>query len=125
VKSARGSIVLGWIVKIVVLLAILGVASFETGAIIVSKVTADRVAIDAAQEAGQVLASSRDASRAEEAARRVAAKDDVAVISFKIIAGGKYVEVTCSKKASTFIVQHIGFMKRFATAKSTHDGLVQ
>jgi hypothetical protein len=125
VKSARGSIVLGWIVKIVVLLAILGVASFETGAIIVSKVTADRVAIDAAQEAGQVLASSRDASRAEEAARSVAAKDGVRVIGFKVIAGGKYVEVTCSKKASTFIVQHVGFLKRFATAKSTHDGLVQ
>jgi hypothetical protein len=125
VKSARGSIVLGWIVKLIVLLAILGVASFETGAIIVSKVTADRVAIDAAQEAGQVLATSRDASKAEEAARRVAAKDEVIVTSFKVIAGGKYVEVTCSKKASTFIVQHIGFLKRFATANSTHDGLVQ
>ncbi|HEV2686016.1 MAG TPA: hypothetical protein VGW79_05215 [Actinomycetota bacterium] len=124
-KGERGGIVLGWIFKIVLLLAILAVASFETGAIIVSKVTADRVAIDAAQEAGQVLASSRDASKAEETAREVAAKDEVTLVRFRVIAGGKYVEVTVSKKASTFMVQHIGFLKRFATARSTHDGLVQ
>ncbi len=124
-KSARGGIVLGWIFKLIVLLAILGVASFETGAIIVSKVTADRVAIDAAQEAGRVYAGSRDPDKAKQAAVQVAAKDGVTVTAFQIIAGGKYVQVTCSKKASTFIVQHIGFLKRFATAKSTHDGLVQ
>lgn len=124
-KSARGGIVLGWILKIVVLLAILAVASFETGAIIVSKVTVDRVAIDAAQEAGQVFATSHDESKAEDTAREVAAKDGVAVTHFKVVTGGKYVEVTCSKKASTFIVQHVGFLKRFATARSTHDGLVQ
>ena len=124
-KSERGGIILGWFVKIIVLLAILGVASFETGAIIVSKVTADRVAIDAAQEAGRVYAGSRDVDKAEQAARQVAAKDGVSVTSFHVIAEGKYVEVTCTKKASTFIVQHIGFLKRFATARSTHDGLVQ
>lgn len=124
-RSARGGIVLGWIFKIVVLLAILGVASFETGAIIVSKVTVDRVAIDASQEAGRVYAGSRDADKAEQAAKQVAAKDGVSVTGFRIIAEGKYVEVTCTKKASTFIVQHVGFLKRFATARSTHDGLVQ
>jgi len=125
VNGARGGIVLGWIFKIIVLLAILGVASFETGAIIVSKVTADRVAIDAAQEAGRVYAGSRDIDKAKDAAMQTAAKDGVTVTGFRVIADGKYVEVTCSKKASTFIVQHIGFLTRFATAKSTHDGLVQ
>jgi hypothetical protein len=125
VNSARGGIVLGWLLKIVLLLAILGVAAFETGAIIVAKATVDRVTIDAAQEAGQVLASSHDLTKAREAADKVAAKDGVIVTGLRVIDGGKHVEVTCSKKASTFIVQHIGFLKRFATAKATHDGAVQ
>jgi len=125
VRSARGGIVLGWIFKIIVLLAILGVASFETGAIIVSKVTADRVAIDAAQEAGRVYAGSRDIDKATEAAKQIAAKDGVTVIDVHPIAQGKYIQVTVSKKASTFLVQHIGFLRRFATAKSTHVGVVQ
>jgi hypothetical protein len=125
VSDARGGIILGWIVKIIVLLAILGAASFETGAIIVSKVTADRVAIDAAQEAGQVYATSHDIDKARAAAKQVASKDNVTVLDVHAIADGKYVEVTCSKKASTFLVQHIGFLRRFATARSTHDGLVQ
>ncbi|HLW17778.1 MAG TPA: hypothetical protein VKV69_10515 [Actinomycetota bacterium] len=124
-KSARGGIVLGWIFKIIVLLAILGVASFETGAIIISKVTADRVAIDAAQEAGRVYAGSHDIDKAREAAKQIAAKDGVIVTDVHLIAGGKYIQITVSKKASTFLVQHIGFLKRFATAKSTHVGLVQ
>ena len=124
-KSARGGIVLGWIFKIIVMLAILAAASFETGAIIVSKVTADRVAIDAAQEAGQVYASSHDLDKAKAAAKQVAAKDDVTVVEVVPISGGRYVQVTVSKKASTFLCQHIGFLKRFSVAKSTHVGLVQ
>jgi hypothetical protein len=125
VKSARGGIVLGWIFKIIVLLAILGVASFETGAIIVSKVTADRVAIDAAQEAGSVYAGSRDIDKAKDAAKQIAAKDGVTVLDVHLIAEGRYIQVTVSKKASTFLVQHVGFLKRFAAAKSTHVGVVQ
>lgn len=124
-KGERGGIVLGWIFKIIVLLAVLALVSFETGAIIVSKVTADRVAIDASQEAGQVLASSHDQSKARDASKAVAAKDGATVTGFKVIDGGKFVEVTVRKKASTFLVQHIGFLKRFATADATHDGLVQ
>ena len=124
-RSARGGIILGWFVKIIVLLAILAAASFETGAIIVSKVTADRVAIDAAQEAGHVYSTSHDIEKATEAAKQVAAKDGVTVTDVRPVSQGTYIQVTVSKKASTFLVQHIGFLKRFATAKSTHLGLVQ
>ncbi len=124
-KSARGGIVLGWIFKLIVLLAILAVASFETGAIIVSRVTADRVAIDAAQEAGRVYAGSHDLDKAREAAAETAAKDHVTVTDVHLIAGGKYIQVTVTKKASTFLVQHIGFLRRFAKAASTHVGVAQ
>ena len=123
-KSARGGIVLGWFFKIVILLALLAVVSFETGAIIVAKVTADRVAIDAASEAGQVYSSTGSLSKAREAAVQIASKDDAQVIHCDLIGDGKYVSVTIHKKASTFLVQHIGFLKRFASADSTHAGTV-
>jgi len=123
-KDARGGIVLGWLFKIIVMLAILAIVSFETGAIIVAKVTADRVAIDAASEAGQVYFATGSPAKAEDAAKQVAAKDDVQVVGFEVVTGGTYVRVSVRKKASTFIVQHIGFLKRFATANSTHSGTV-
>jgi hypothetical protein len=117
--------VLGWFFKIIVMLAVLAVVSFETGAIIVAKVTADRVAIDAASEAGQVYSSTGSQTKAEDAAKQIAAKDDAQVIHFEVVPGGAYVRVTVRKKASTFLVQHIGFLKRFATADSTHSGTVR
>jgi hypothetical protein len=124
-KGARGGIVLGWFFKIIVMLAILAVVSFETGAIIVAKVTADRVAIDAASEAGQVYSSTGSQTKAEDAAKQIAAKEGAQVIHFEVIPEGTYVRVTVRKKASTFLVQHIGFLKRFATADSTHSGTVR
>lgn len=123
-KSARGGIVLGWFFKIAILLALLAVVSFETGAIIVAKVTADRVAIDAASEAGQVYSSTGSMDKARVAADQIAAKDDATVTRCELVPGGTFVSVTIHKKASTFLVQHIGFLKRFASAESTHSGTV-
>jgi len=123
-RSARGGIVLGWFFKILILLALLAVVSFETGAIIVAKVTADRVAIDAASEAGQVYSSREGLDKACATADQIAAKDGAKVTDCHLIGGGTYVSVTIHKKASTFLVQHIGFLKRFASADSTHSGTV-
>lgn len=123
-NGARGGIVLGWFFKIAVLLAILAVVSFETGAIIVAKVTADRVAIDAASEAGAVLASTGSRDKAKDAADKIASKDDARVIKFDVIGGGQYVRVTVRKIASTFLVQHI-WLKRLRIADSVHSGIVR
>src|SRR6266480_507186 len=111
-KGARGGIVLGWFFKILILLALLAVVSFETGAIIVAKVTADRVAIDAASEAGQEYSATGSLDKARAAADQVAAKDGATVTDCHVVGDGRYVSVTVHKKASTFIVQHIGFLKR-------------
>jgi hypothetical protein len=123
-NDARGGIVLGWFFKIAVLLAILAVVSFETGAIIVAKVTADRVAIDASSEAGQVYAATGNEQKAKEAAIKVAARDDAQVVGFTLIGGGQYVQLKVRKIASTFLVQHIG-LKRFRIADSVHSGVVR
>jgi hypothetical protein len=124
VNGERGGIVLGWFFKIAVLLAILAVVSFETGAIIVAKVTADRVAIDAASEAGSVYASTGNMQRAEDAAKTIAAKDEATVLHVGLVPGGQYIQVTVRKIASTFLIQHIG-LKRFRIADSVHSGVVR
>ena len=121
----HGGIVIGWLLKILLSLAILGFVVFETGAVIVAKVTADRVAIDAADEAGQVYESTGSTAKAQDAAKNVAARDQADVIRFRLLYGGKFVEVTVRKKASTVLVQRIGFLRKFATAEATHTGQVR
>jgi len=124
-SNERGGIITGWILKIILFLALLGFVAFETGAIVVAKVTADRVAISAADEAGQVLRATGSSTKAEDAAKEVAARDHAAVIGFRVISGGRQVEVTVRKVASTFVIQHIGGLKHFVDADSTHVGEVR
>ncbi len=124
-RGARGGIVLGWLFKIIVMIALIGVVAFETGAVVVSKVTADRVAIDAADEAGRVFFTTGSSTKAEDAAKEISAKDHADVIEFRVVNAGKEVEVTVRKRASTFVIQHIGPLKKFAVAESTHLGEVR
>jgi hypothetical protein len=125
VRGARGGIVLGWLFKIIVMLAIIGVIAFETGAVVVSKVTADRIAIDAADEAGRVYFTTGSSAKAQAAAEEIAKNEHATVIKFNVVNAGKAVELTVRKRASTFIVQHIGPLKKFAIADSTHLGQVR
>jgi membrane-associated protease RseP (regulator of RpoE activity) len=124
-SDARGGIVVGWLFKIVLGLAFFALVAFETGAIVVAKVTADRVAINAADEAGQVYESTGSSAKAEDAAKKVAEQEDTAVVKFRIINGGRDVEVTVRKIASTLIVKHIGGIRKFAIEDSTHIGSVR
>jgi hypothetical protein len=118
----RGGIVTGWLFKILLGLAFFAFVAFETGAVVVANVTADRVAINAADEAGQTYRQSGSRTKAEEAAKTVAESEDCTVVGFKLINDGRDVQVTVRKKASTLLVQKIAGLKRFATADSTHTG---
>jgi hypothetical protein len=121
----HGGIVIGWLIKILLSLAVLGFVVFEAGAVIVAKVTADRVAIDAADEAGQVYESTGSSAKAQEAAKHIAARDQADLIRFRLLYDGKFVEVTVRKRASSVLVQRIGFLRKFSTAEATHSGQVR
>lgn len=121
----RGGIVVGWLFRIMLMLALIAVISFETGAVLVAKVTADRVAIAAADEAGRVFFETGSSEKAKEAAQQVAAQDKAMVVAFQVQASGRSVELTVRKVASTFLIQHIGPLRRFRDADSTHTGKVQ
>ena len=124
-SDPRGGIVVGWLFKIVLGLAFFALVAFETGAIVVAKVTADRVAINAADEAGQVYEATGSTEKAKDAARKVAESEDATVVGFTVINDGRDVLVTVRKVASTVIVKHIAGLRKFAIADSTHTGDVR
>ena len=124
-RDARGGIVTGWLFKIVFGLAFFAIVAFETGAVVVAKVTADRVAINAADEAGQIYESTGSSTKAEEAAEEVAESEHAILVKFSVINDGRDVMVTVRKIASTLIIDRIGGLKHFARADSTHIGNVR
>ncbi|MGH2785789.1 MAG: hypothetical protein ACRDJ1_11045 [Actinomycetota bacterium] len=118
-RDERGGIVTGWLVKLVISLAIFGLVAFEAGAIVVAKVTIESVAGDVLSEAREVYGMAEDAEQAEKAARAVAEQNDAVLEKFEIVENGDAIVVTVSKKAKTVLVHRIGFAEDWAIARST------
>lgn len=115
----RGDIILGWLVKLVVSLAIVGVAAFEAGAVVVARVGADGVANDAANEAAFVYARGANADAAREAAVEEASRLDARLIDLSVENEGRAVVVTIAKKAKTLFLHRIGATRSWSEARST------
>ncbi|HJR18690.1 MAG TPA: hypothetical protein VJ922_03135 [Actinomycetota bacterium] len=118
-RDERGGIVTGWLLKLVLSLAIFGVVAFEAGAIVVAKVTIESVAGDVLSEAREAYRPAEDAEQAEKAARAVAERNDAVLESFDVVDNGSAIVVTVSKKAKTLLVHRIGFAEDWAIARST------
>lgn len=125
VRGEHGGILIGWIVKLLVSLALVGLALFETGAVIVSKVVVDRISIDAAQEAALEYGNHGSREKARDVAEAFAVRNGAEVVGFKVLDGGKRIEVTLRKVASTLLVQRIGPLEKFATAEATNTAPVR
>jgi hypothetical protein len=117
--SERGDIVLGWLVKLIVSLAIVGVVAFEGGAVVVAHVGADSAANDASGEAAIAYSHQHDADTAKEAAEESARMNGAVVVGFEIAPGDTAVIVTVEKKAHTIILQRLGATRSWSTARAT------
>jgi hypothetical protein len=117
--NQRGDIVLGWLVKLIVSLAIVGVVAFEGGAVVVAHVGADSAANDASGEAAISYSHRHDLDAAKEAAEESARMSGARVVGFVIAADGKAVIVTVEKKAHTIILQRLGATRSWSTAQAT------
>ena len=115
----RGDIVIGWLMKLVISLAIVGLVAFEGGAILVAKVQADGIANDVASEAAIVYARGADADAAEKAARAEAEHAGVEFVAFAVVNDGRSISVTVLKKAKTLFLQRIDSTKSWTEARST------
>ena len=118
-SSDRGGIVTGWLVKLVLSLAIFGLVAFEAGAIVVAKVTIESIAGDVLTEAKGVYGSGGDGEQAELTARAVAERNDATLDSFEVVEDGDAIVVTVSKKAKTLWLHRLGFAEDWTVARST------
>jgi hypothetical protein len=117
--SERGGIITGWLLKLVVSLAIFGLVAFEAGAIVVAKVTIEDIAGDAVAAAAHEYGTTKNQDAAEKAAREVAESKGAVLEAFSVVENGKAVVVTLSKPAKTLFVHRIGVTDGWAVARST------
>lgn len=117
--SERGGIITGWLLKLVLSIAIFGLVAFEAGAIVVAKVTIEDIAGDAVAAAAQEYSSASDANAAEKAAREIAEAKGAVLEAFSVVENGKAVVVTVSKPAKTLFLHRIGATSGWAVASST------
>jgi mannitol-specific phosphotransferase system IIBC component len=116
-------IIVGWILRIVVGVAIAGLLLFEAGAVVIATVNADNAARSAAQEAVATYAHSHNLEDAKKDAQKQAAAEDAVVVEFSATSAGaggqSSATVTVRKTAKTLFIHKIGFLKRFASSTAT------
>jgi len=117
--NERGDIVLGWLLKLIVSLAIVGVVAFEGGAVIVAHVGTDTAANDAAGEGALMYSHAHDAKAAEAAARGSAKMNGASLVSFTVATDGRTVTVIVEKTARTLLLQRLSATRSWGVVRVT------
>jgi hypothetical protein len=100
----------GWLMKVLLMLAIFGLVVVEVGSPFISRAQLDGTAHEAADEARNALDAKADATAAETVARDEATQDGATLTSFEIQPDGR-VKVTVQKKAFSVILHRVGATK--------------
>lgn len=98
----------GWLAKIVVVIALLGLAAFEVGSPLWTRAQLDGVAHDAADEAARVYLDTRNGQRAKEAAEKSAESDDAVVTVFTGPDTQGDLHVTVYRTAKSYVLHKFG-----------------
>lgn len=118
----RGDLVLGWLIKLSVTLAVIGLLLFDGVSIVVAKVGVQDDASLAAREAADAADRGADVQGAYDVAVEAladqASPSVVETSSFTIAPDGS-ATVTTTRTASTFFVKHIGLLDGWTKASST------
>lgn len=119
-----GDIVLGWLVRVIALLAVVGVMAFDALSVGSSRLSIDDQATTAARAAADSWAASHDMQGAFDTAWHSAteadATNDVDVKSFSIDATG-VAHVTLSREAPTFVMRLIPPLRHLAVVRAVGD----
>jgi hypothetical protein len=120
-----GGIVIGWLVKIVVVVGLLGVALFDAISIGVSRLSVEDAGTLAAREASTALARNANLQAAYETAVYAALEanplNEVPPSSFVALPDGS-VELVVTREATTFVVQHIQWIAPWAHVEARATG---
>jgi hypothetical protein len=118
-----GSIVLGWLTRLVLVLSLVGLVGFDAISIVVAKYTAADRATTAARAAAEACRSSKgDVQKAYDAAYAVALEyDDVVdTTGFSCAATGA-VALTYRHQAATLLVEKIGPIQHWTDQSATGE----
>jgi hypothetical protein len=117
----RGDIVLGWLTKIVLTLALLGVVLFDGVALGAGRVQAQDRATIAARAAATSFAQDRDVQRAYDAALGTLEGSVVDTIDPTTFTVGREGDVTLVlvHRSTTLVVEKVGPLRDWATSSAT------
>ncbi len=116
-RTDRGDVLLGWLVRLVVVLGVLAVVAFDLISIGSARLTAQDQAQAAARAAADSWAGAHDPQRAfdsaVESARAADPADRVDPAGFSIDATG-HAHLTVSRTARTLVVRRVGPLRHLA-----------
>jgi hypothetical protein len=116
----RGDIVLGWLTKLVVTLAVLGVIGFDLISLAAARIQAEDHAQTAVRAASAAYKTPNDLQAAYDAAASAVAEqgDTIDAPSFSVAPDGT-VTLTLLRTASTMIVEKVGPLRAYADVQRT------
>jgi hypothetical protein len=123
VGTDRGSIVLGWLTKVTIGLALAGALFFDTFSLMATQLGAQDQAETAAQKAAWTWKETGNIQTTyDEAARTIdpVTTAEIDLTSFRIDPDGTAV-VTVTRTAPTFLLKHVPPLRKFVEATSTAD----
>lgn len=118
-----GGIVIGWLTRLVVVLAVVGVIGFDAVSIAVAHVNIVDDANSAVQAASLSWQSAHNIETAYQAAEAALppGEEEVLPTSFAIAADGT-VRLTVRRTVRTLIVRHLGSLSRWDVVTTTQSG---
>ncbi len=118
-RDERGSIT-GLVVRVVLAVAVAGLALNEGGQILQAQVKAQSAARAAALEAARIYTVSGNTQRAEARATQAAAEEDVDAVITDIHYGNDgSATVTVVDQARTLVTHRVSFLKEFTVQRAT------
>ncbi len=120
----RGDIVLGWLTRLALTLAVLGLVVFDGVALVAATFQTEDAATSAARAAAESFRSSHDVQKAYDAAYAEVADsgDSVGTKDFRVAADGR-VTLSVTRTAHTLVLRKIGPLEHFATRTATASGV--
>jgi hypothetical protein len=115
-------IIVSFLIKVVIGLAIAGFVLIEGGQIVFARITAEDVADRAASDGARAYQDTGDVRSAHRAAMEVAEEDDAKLRKFVVNPADGSVRVVVRKRADTLLVDKIGFLEGLTIAEGKAIG---
>jgi Flp pilus assembly protein TadG len=115
-------VIIGFVVRTMLIFALLGVIAFDAGQVVVDQIKAGDVAHTAALAAADAYFTTKNEAQAKAAGIAAAAAADptVTVISIQVASDGT-ATVTVTRPATTLIVQRVSFLRHFGVQTATDE----